>query len=174
MQILENITISFYYIKENETTGEYIELRLCDNTAVTKKEVCFKLSSELYKFLKNTGTYTCMPSETLNFLNANLAYKTIVAHKIANLGTERENIIAVKKLYDILDIRKYRKEEDKREAHFGEIRYQFEKAINNIPFFVWQYDVETRGKYKKWIDANIIIAWKINPLIENINETLDK
>lgn len=127
-----------------------------------KKKLHFVLSSELFEFLKNSGTYIYMPPNLLKTYNSNLAYKTII--------TNKENVISVKKLYEVLDIREYKKSGEKREAHFEKIRGEFEKALNSISFLNWKYDRKINGRYKKWIEANIIIEWNINPLIENVNE----
>lgn len=159
LQILKNTKICFYHIPKGSTTGKYIEMKLCDDTtAFTKRELHFVLSSEIYEFLKNSGTYIYMPSNVLKSYNSNLAYKTIMANK--------DTVISVKKIYDILDIREYKKDDEKREAHFEKIRRKFDEALNSIPYLNWKYDRETNGRYKKWIEANIIIKWNINPLIE--------
>ncbi len=163
LQILKNTKICFYHIPKGTATGKYIEMKLCeDTTTFTKKELHFVLSSELYEFLKNSGTYIYMPPNVLKTYNSNLAYKTII--------TNKENVISVKKLYEVLDIREYKKSGEKREAHFEKIRGEFEKALNSISFLNWKYDRKINGRYKKWIEANIIIEWNINPLIENVNE----
>lgn len=163
LQILKNTKICFYHILKGTTTGKYIEMKLCDDTTTfTKKELHFVLSSELFEFLKNSGTYIYMPPNLLKTYNSNLAYKTII--------TNKENVISVKKLYEVLDIREYKKSGEKREAHFEKIRGEFEKALNSISFLNWKYDRKINGRYKKWIEANIIIEWNINPLIENVNE----
>lgn len=170
LQILKNTTICFYYIPEKtKTTGKYIEMQLCeDETAFNRKELHFVMNNQLYEFLKNSGAYTYIPQDVLKSLNANLAYKTIVSHKVANIGTDIENVIPVKKLYDVLDIREYKK--DTREAHFETIRRQFEAALNSINQIEWKYDIETNGRYKKWIKANVIITWKKDPIIANVDE----
>lgn len=169
LQILKNTTICFYYIEAGKTIGEYIEMQLCeDETTFNRKELHFVMNSKLYEFLKSNGTYIYLSQDVLKSLNTNLAFRTIVSHKIANRGTDTENVISVKKLYDVLDIREYK--EDTREAHFETIRKQFETSLNSISQIEWNYDIETNGRYKKWIKANVIITWKKDPIIANVDE----
>ena len=33
----------------------------------------------------------------------------------------------------------------------------------------WKYDIETNGRYKKWVNSNINIKWKTSPFIENVD-----
>ena len=166
LQIFKNMSFAFYEIPEGQTLGSYREIRLCDEALCIKNKIRFTYSPEMYELLKNNGTYTYMPPDVLKSLNANLAYKTILAHKKANEGTDKENILSVKELYDVLDLPRYKKGD----KHFGRTLVEFESALNTINSMEWQYDIETNGRYKKWVNSNINIKWKTSPFIENVDE----
>lgn len=166
LQILKNMSIAFYEIPDGQTLGNYREVRLCDEARLLRDKIRFTFSNEMYDFLKNNGTYTYMSTDVINSLNANLAYKTILAHKKANARIDQENVISVKELYDVLDLPRYKKGD----KHFGRILAEFESALNTINSMEWQYDIETNGRYKKWVNSSIIIKWKTSPFIENVDD----
>lgn len=166
LKIFKNMSFTFYDITDGQTLGCYREIRLCDEALCIKNKIRFTYSPEMYELLKNNGTYTYMPPDVLKSLNANLAYKTILAHKKANEGTDKENILSVKELYDVLDLPRYKKGD----KHFGRTLVEFESALNTINSMEWQYDIETNGRYKKWVNSNINIKWKTSPFIENVDE----
>lgn len=169
LEILKNITIGFYSTEDGQALGEYINMKLCnvEETKIIKDDIYFTFSDELYDQLKNNGTYVYMPKEALTDRNTDLMFKAIVEHIIEFKGTEEENIIPVTKLYDYLGLPEYKEGE----KHFGRIILDpFNKALDNIIYMNWKYDKQHNGRYKKWIDANIIIDWKMSPFIPNVDE----
>ena len=144
-------------------------MKLCnvEETKIIKDDIYFRFSDELYEYLKNNGTYVYMPKEALTDKKTDLMFKAIVEHIIEFKGTEEENIIPVTKLYDYLGLPEYKEGE----KHFGRIILDpFNKALDNIVYMNWKYDIQHNGRYKKWIDANIIIDWKMSPFIPNVDE----
>lgn len=169
LEILKNITIGFYSTEDSQALGKYINMKLCnvEETKIIKDDIYFRFSDELYEYLKNNGTYVYMPKEALTDKKTDLMFKAIVEHIIEFKGTEEENIIPVTKLYDYLGLPEYKEGE----KHFGRIILDpFNKALDNIVYMNWKYDIQHNGRYKKWKDANIIIYWKMSPFIPNVDE----
>lgn len=169
LEILKNIIIGFYYTENGQNIGKYVNMKLCDveKTKIIKDNIYFTLSDKLYEHLKSSGTYVYMPKEAFYSVNTDLMFKAIVEHKIEFKGTEEENIIPVTKLYDYLGLPEYKEGE----KHFGrKIMQPFEKALNDIAYLNWKYDKEHITTYKKWITSRIMVEWKMDPFIPNVDE----
>ena len=169
LEILKNINIAFYHTEDGQSVGEYVNMKICDakQTKIIKDNIYFTLSDKLYEHLKSSGTYVYMPKEAFYSVNTDLMFKAIVEHKIKFKGIEDENVISVEKLYDYVGLPKY----EKGEKHFGrKIMQPFEDALNDITYINWKYDKEHITTYKKWITSRIMVEWKMDPFIPNVDE----
>lgn len=169
LEILKNINIAFYQTEDGQSVGKYVNMKICDDkqTKIIKDNIYITLSDDLYEHLKNSGTYVYLPQEALSSVNTNLMFKALIEHKLKFKGTDDENIIPVEKLYDYVGLPKYKEGE----KHFGrKIMKPLESSLNDILYINWKYDKEHVTTYKKWINSKIVIEWKTDPFIPNVNE----
>lgn len=157
LEALYRMTISF------KNRKDYLDARICQAKGIKKGIICFQFGETFHKVLM---TYPIMPYP-LEILRLNSKrnpnsydlLRKIAEHKNMNFHKSNADIISVKML--LKDVSGFPSYEDIRAS--GEIKRRiiepFEKDMNAIESFTWEYCGDTPKTYVEFEARKIKITW---------------
>lgn len=172
MKILRNMKITYTPKKVNIACGEdYIDNYLFGGKKGIKNNIIyFKVNEDFFKIFKNQSTFLYYPIELLGFNekynpHSYLLLQYITDHKRRNIGRINENRIKVKSIYEhCTTLPRYEDIQNNRAVN-ERIINPFERDLDNIQSFTWEYEKEQPFTFNEWLESYIIVNWGDYPII---------
>ncbi len=172
MKILKNIKVTYTPKNKNADSGkEYFDSYLFGgDKGILKNIISFKFNEKFFKILERQSTFLYYPIELLGFNekynpHSYLLLQYITDHKRRNIGKANENRIKVKSIYEhCTTLPRY--DEIKESGQFSKrIKDPFERDLDNIQSFNWEYEKEQPFTFNEWLESYIVVHWKNYPII---------
>lgn len=172
MKILRNVKITYTPKRRNIACGEdYIDTYLFGGTKGIKNNIIFfKFNEDFFKILQNQKTFLYLPMELLGFNekynpHSYLLLQYITEHRRINTGRINENKIKVKSIYEhCKTLPRYEDIQNNRAVN-ERIIAPFERDLDNIQSFTWEYEKGQPFTFNEWLESYIVVNWGSYPVI---------